>query len=47
MVPIPPSLIAYLPPIPAGYQIGYYDGYAIVYDPYTGMILSIIDLFNY
>jgi len=47
MAPVPRSLIAYLPPVPPGYQVGYYDGYCIVYNPYTGVILNIIDLLNY
>lgn len=42
--PLPPSLYGYLPPIPPGYQVSYWDGYVVVYDPMTGYILSVMDL---
>jgi len=45
--PIPPSLMVYLPPPPPGYALGYYGGYAVVYDPTTRFVASVIDLFNY
>ena len=45
--PIPPSLLVYLPPVPSGYEIGYYNGYCLVYDPYTLEIISVIDLYRY
>jgi hypothetical protein len=45
--PIPPELLMYMPPVPPGYAVGYYDGYCIVYDPNSLYILSVIDLFRY
>lgn len=42
--PLPAELYGTLPPPPPGYQMGYYDGYVIVYDPVTGFIVSVIDL---
>jgi len=44
--PIPPHLLTYLPPPPPGYVIGYFDGYAVVYDPVTYTILSFADLLS-
>jgi hypothetical protein len=44
--PVPPDLIAYLPPVPPGYTIGYFDGYCVVYDPVSFAILNFIDLLN-
>jgi hypothetical protein len=44
---IPQDLMAYLPPVPPGYAIGYYDGYCLVYDPYSLMIVGMIDLYEY
>lgn len=44
--PVPPHLLAYLPPPPPGYVIGYFDGYTVVYDPVTFEILSFVDLLN-
>lgn len=29
---------------PRGYRVGYYQGYSVVYDPSTFLILSVIDL---
>jgi hypothetical protein len=45
--PVPPSLMEYLPPIPMGYEVGYYDGYCLIYDPGTLRIVSVIDLYLY
>jgi hypothetical protein len=45
--PIPSGLMVYLPPVPPGYEIGYYDGYCLVYDPQTLVIVSVIDLYRY
>jgi hypothetical protein len=45
--PIPPDLTVYLPPVPPGYEVGYYDGYCLVYDPFTLRIVSVIDLYRY
>lgn len=42
--PVPPSMWGMLPPIPPGYQVGYYDGYVVVYDPVTYYIVGVIDL---
>lgn len=41
------DLMEYLPPVPAGYAMGYYDGYGLVYDPQTLQIVSLIDLYRY
>jgi hypothetical protein len=42
--PVPPDVYGYLPPPPPGYQMGYYDGYVVVYDPVTYFITNLIDL---
>jgi hypothetical protein len=42
--PVPPDVYGYLPPPPPGYQMGYYDGYVVVYDPVTYFIVNLIDL---
>lgn len=42
--PLPPDVYGELPPPPPGYEMGYYDGYVVVYDPATYFIASIIDL---
>lgn len=42
--PLPPDLYGYLPPPPPGCQMGYYDGYVVVYDPVTYFIVNVIDL---
>ena len=42
--PIPADVYGYLPPPPPGYQMGYYDGYVVVYDPVTYFIVNLIDL---
>ncbi|MGH9597623.1 MAG: hypothetical protein ACRD3K_12580 [Edaphobacter sp.] len=44
ITPAPPQVYAYLPPPPPGYQIGYYQGYVVVYDPVTYYIANVIDL---
>ncbi len=44
--PVPPPLLGYLPPPPPGYVIGYFDGYAVVYDPVSFAILSVEDLLD-
>lgn len=44
ITPAPPAVYGYLPPPPPGYQIGYYDGYVVVYDPVTYFIANVIDL---
>jgi hypothetical protein len=42
--PVPQDVYGDLPPPPPGYQMGYYDGYVIVYDPITYFIVNLIDL---
>jgi hypothetical protein len=44
--PMPPVLIQELPPLPYGYQRGYYDGYAVVVDPRTRIIYDAIDIIS-
>ena len=34
----------HLPPPPRGYEVGYYQGYGVVYDPLSFTILSVLDL---
>jgi hypothetical protein len=46
ITPAPPAVYGYLPPPPPGYQIGYYDGYVVVYDPVTYFIANVIDLMD-
>jgi hypothetical protein len=41
---LPPNVYGYLPPPPPGYNMGYYDGYVVVYDPVTYYIANVIDL---
>jgi hypothetical protein len=41
---VPPTVYGYLPPPPPGYQMGYLDGYVVVYDPITYFIANVIDL---
>ncbi len=41
---VPPSLYGKLPVPPPGYQMGYFDGYVVVYDPLTYFIADLIDL---
>ena len=44
LTPLPPNLYGYLPPPPPGYQVAYYQGYVVVYDPRTGFIVNVVDL---
>ncbi|TJY62288.1 hypothetical protein E4T66_08700 [Sinimarinibacterium sp. CAU 1509] len=44
ITPAPLSLRRHLPPPPPGYVIGYYQGYTVVYDPTTFVIITIVDL---
>ncbi len=44
LTPVPVSLYGHVPPPPPGYQMGYYDGYVVVYDPGSYYILDVIDL---
>lgn len=41
---MPPVLVEELPPMPAYYQRGYLDGYAVVIDPRTRVIVDAIDI---
>jgi hypothetical protein len=42
ITPLPPHVYGYLPP--PGYNMGYYDGYVVVYDPVTYFIANVVDL---
>ena len=42
--PMPVAVVQQLPPIPAYCQRGYIDGYAVVYDRRTRIILDTVDL---
>ena len=42
--PLPAGLYGQLPPPPFGYQMGYFDGYVVVYDPATYFIANMVDL---
>jgi hypothetical protein len=44
ITPLPANVYGYLPPPPPGYQMGYYQGYVVVYDPVTYFIVNVIDL---
>jgi len=44
LTPLPPDVYGYLPPPPPGYQMGYFDGYVVVYDPLTYFMANVIDL---
>jgi len=44
VVVLPAHVHRHLPPPPRGYQVGYYQGYSVVYDPVTFTILSVLDL---
>jgi hypothetical protein len=41
---LPPTVYGYVPPPPPGYNMGYYNGYVVVYDPVTYFIANVIDL---
>ncbi|MEG9432483.1 hypothetical protein [Terriglobus sp. ADX1] len=42
--PVPSSYWRGMPPPPAGYQYGYYDGYMVAYNPTTRIIADVMDL---
>ena len=42
--PMPMVLVQQLPPVPVGYERGYYDGYAVVVDPRTRIIYDTLDV---
>jgi hypothetical protein len=41
---VPEVILRDLPPIPTGLEVGYLDGYAIVYDPVTGEVVEMLDV---
>lgn len=41
---VPQNVRRDLPPPPRGYQMGYYDGYTVVYDPVSFTILQVLDI---
>jgi hypothetical protein len=41
--PVPVEIVEVLA-VPAGYVVGYWDGYCIVYDPNTLIIVAVVDL---
>ena len=42
--PMPPALVQQLPPVPAYYQRGYLDGYAVVINPRTRVVMDAVDI---
>jgi Ni/Co efflux regulator RcnB len=46
ITPAPVSVRRRLPPPPDGYTVGYYQGYTVVYDPATQIVLSVLDLLS-
>jgi len=44
--PFPPALIQRLPPPPPNCERGYLDGYAVVYDRRTRVIVDVLDILN-
>ncbi|HEX7360535.1 MAG TPA: hypothetical protein VF283_08585 [Bryobacteraceae bacterium] len=42
---LPPQYLREFPAPPRGYLIGYYDGYAVVYSPATGLILQFLNVY--
>ncbi len=42
--PFPEVLLRDLPAIPAGLEVGYVDGYAVVYDPVSLEIVEVLDV---
>jgi hypothetical protein len=44
ITPAPERVVRYLPAPPPGYSVGYYQGYTVVYDPVTFLILDVVDL---
>ncbi len=44
--PMPAVVIQQLPPLPPTYQRGYLDGYAVVVNPRTRVIVDAIDILN-
>ena len=46
ITPAPAALRRRLPTPPSGYTVGYYQGYTVVYDPATQIVLSVLDLLS-
>jgi hypothetical protein len=44
--PIPANICEHLPTQPVGYQMGYFDGYIVVYDPVTYFLANVVDLLS-
>jgi len=44
--PLPPAVIQRLPPPPPNCERGYVDGYAVVYDRRTRVIVDLLDILN-
>ncbi len=44
--PFPPEVIEVLPLLPPDYDCGYLDGYGIIYNRRTRVVLDAVDLFN-
>ena len=44
LTPLPGSLYGQIAPPPPGYQMGYFDGYVVMYDPLTYFIANVVDL---
>jgi Ni/Co efflux regulator RcnB len=42
--PLPEVIVHELPAIPAGLEVGYVDGYAVVYDPVSLEIIEVLDV---
>ncbi len=42
--PVPMDMVSYLGPPPSGYEYGFVDGYCVVYDPTTFIVIDVIDL---
>ncbi|GAC1361528.1 MAG: hypothetical protein NVSMB3_09790 [Acidobacteriaceae bacterium] len=44
--PMPPIVLQQLPPLPSNYQRGYLDGYAVVVDPRTRVVVDAVDILH-
>jgi hypothetical protein len=42
---VPSDAIRELPAIPSGCVAGYIDGYAVIYEPTTGVIPDVMDIY--
>lgn len=41
---VPSDVYRHMPVPPPGYQMDYFDGYVVVYDPVTYFIANLVDL---